>query len=233
MTASAALEIDIISDVVCPWCFVGKRRLDAALERFAASGEPEPIVRWHPFELNPDLPLEGMDRKDYLARKFGGAESADAIYQRVRAAGKTVGIDFAFERIVRQPNTRDAHRLIAWAQRQSAADHSPAHVTQHTAALVERLFAAYFCEGRSLVGVAALADLAAEAGYEQGAVLAHLESDADAAEVIDAERRAHAIGVTGVPFFIFDHRIAVSGAQETDILLQAISRAREQSTATA
>jgi predicted DsbA family dithiol-disulfide isomerase len=221
MSAPAqALQVDVVSDVVCPWCFVGKRRLEAALARLpAGEGEP-PTVRWHPFELNPDLPAAGIDRATYVARKFGGAERADAIYARVRAAGETAGIAFRFDRIARQPNTRDAHRLVAWAQAQGVAA-SP---------LMERLFAAYFIAGRSLGGSAALAEIAAEAGLDAQAARTFLDSGEGTDEVVEAERRAHAIGVTGVPFFIFDRRVAVSGAQPEDVLLEAIARAREPAT---
>lgn len=229
MSPSPTLRIDVVSDVVCPWCFVGKRRLDAALAQLAAAGEPVPAVHWHPFELNPDLPRDGIDRRQYLTAKFGGAQRAAAIYERVRAAGATAGIDFAFDRILRQPNTRDAHRLIAWAEGQGADDASHDAAASGVSTLVERVFRAYFCEGRSLVGVAALADLAGEAGYDRDAALAWLESDRGIAEVSDAEQRAHAIGVTGVPFFILAGRVAVSGAQDTEILLRAISQAREYS----
>jgi len=210
---SSPLVIDVISDVVCPWCFIGKRRLDAALERLDA-----PVaVRWHPFELNPDLPREGIDRRDYLERKWGSVEHANRNYDRVRAAGATAGIEFRFDLIVRQPNTRDAHRLVEWVQAQDI-DATP---------LMERLFRAYFVEGRSLAGVAALADIAAEAGFEQGAVLTYLESDEGSDRIRDAERRAHAIGVEGVPFFIFDRRVAISGAQSTELMLQAMAKAGE------
>jgi predicted DsbA family dithiol-disulfide isomerase len=226
MSESNELVIDVVSDVVCPWCFVGKRRLDQALARLP---DVRAAVRWHPFELNPDLPREGIDRRQYLEAKFGAPERADAIYQRVRSAGATVGIDFAFDRIVRQPNTRVAHRLIDWAQRQRDVDTDSEEIAANVTRLVERLFNAYFCEGRSLVGVAALADLAAEAGFDQGAVLAYLESDAGTQELIEAERRAHAIGVTGVPFLIFNRHFAVSGAQDPEVLLQAIARARASS----
>lgn len=209
----SSLVIDVISDVVCPWCFIGKRRLDAALQTLDA-----PVtVRWHPFELNPDLPREGIDRKLYLERKWGSVERAERNYDRVRAAGATANIEFRFDRIVRQPNTRDAHRLVDWVQDQDI-DATP---------LMEGLFRAYFIEGRSLVGVAALADIAGEAGFEQGAVLAHLESDAGADKIIEGERRAHAIGVEGVPFFIFNRRVAISGAQSTELMLQAIAKAGE------
>lgn len=218
---SPTLMIDVISDVVCPWCFVGKRRLDEALSRLrseAALQGDDPIVRWHPFELNPDLPRDGIDRATYLERKFGPAQSAATIYERVRAAGASTGIVFRFDRIARQPNTRDAHRLIEWVQGRNS-DASP---------LMERLFTAYFCEGRSLVGVAALADLASETGFDHDEVLAYLESEAGTSQVSEAERRAQAIGVTGVPFFIFNRRIAISGAQSTELLLQAIAKAREE-----
>lgn len=218
---SPTLMIDVISDVVCPWCFVGKRRLDVALSRLPGDTgvQPNPpIVRWHAFELNPDLPREGIDRATYLERKFGPGQRADQIYERVCAAGAGAGIDFRFDRIARQPNTRDAHRLIDWVQARDI----------DASALMERLFTAYFCEGRSLVGVAALADLAAEAGFDSGEVLAYLETEAGTAQVVEAERRAQTIGVTGVPFFIFNRRVAVSGAQSTELLLQAIARAREE-----
>ena len=136
--ASAPLFVDVVSDVVCPWCYIGKRKLETALSRLRID-EPglAPTVRWHPFELNPDLPVEGMPRAAYLETKFGGRARAAEIYARVRAVGEEVGIAFDFDRIRRQPNTRDTHRLLAWAQQRGDAG-----------ALVERLFHAYFIEGR-------------------------------------------------------------------------------------
>ena len=149
-----AMTIDVISDVVCPWCFIGRRRLGEALA-LLATREPHvrPVVSWHPFQLNPDLPREGIDRRAYLEAKFGGHARADDIYARVRAAGASVGIEFAFERIDRQPNTLDAHRLISWAQARGDPEE-----------LVERLFRAYFLEGRSIGERGVLATIAGEAG---------------------------------------------------------------------
>jgi len=212
----STLTIDIVSDVVCPWCYVGKRRLEAAL-RELATREPalQPVVRWQPFQLNPDLPREGIDRRAYLEAKFGGAARATEIYGRVRAAGAAVGIAFAFERIVRQPNTLDAHRLIAWAQAQGAAE-----------AMVERLFRAYFLEGRLVGDREVLAALAGEAGLDAAAARALLAVAEDAEAVAAADRRARERGIDGVPFFIFGERVGVAGAQEPATLLEAIGQAR-------
>ena len=164
---AAPLTVDVVSDVVCPWCFIGKRRLEAALVLAARDGAArDPIVRWHPFELNPDLPREGIDRRAYLDAKFGGAQRAAEIYERVRAAGASVGIPFAFERIARQPNTRDAHRLVAWTQGRGNAD-----------ALVERLFTGYFQDGRNPGDRDVLAAIAGEAGGDAAAARAMLDSD--------------------------------------------------------
>jgi len=212
--AGAPLFVDIVSDVVCPWCYVGKRKLEAALDRLGAA--PGTVtVRWHPFELNPDLPPQGIPREAYLAAKFGGAAGADAIYDRVRAVGTQVGIAFAFERIRLQPNTLAAHRLIAWAQARADAD-----------ALVERLFRAYFIDGRSLGEVDELAALAAEAGLPSDEARAMLVSQAYRHEVEDECREARDAGVGGVPFFIFNGRTAVSGAHDPETLLEAIAAAR-------
>lgn len=207
------VTIDIVSDVVCPWCYIGKRRLEAALD---ARERPRPEIRWHPFQLNPDIPAEGVDRRSYLEAKFGGAERAREIYARVEAAGMEVGIAFAFERIERQPNTLEAHRLIAWAQSIDAG---------RADGLVERLFSAYFTEGTNIGEVEKLARLAGEAGYDAAAALAHLRSDADRAEVAVADERSKEMGIGGVPFFIFNRRIAVSGAQPPDILADALAQA--------
>jgi predicted DsbA family dithiol-disulfide isomerase len=207
------ISVDVVSDVVCPWCFIGKRRLEAALERVAADGMAKSVaVRWHPFELNPDLPPEGIDRHAYLDAKFGGSERAARLYERVRAAGESEGIHFAFDRILRQPNTRDAHRLIAWAQRRGDA-----------CALVERLFAAYFLEGRDPGERTELAALAGEAGHDAALVSAMLNSNEGRDEIVASERRAAKIGIGGVPFFIFNDRLAVSGAQEARVLADAIA----------
>jgi predicted DsbA family dithiol-disulfide isomerase len=207
------LVIDVVSDVVCPWCFIGKRHLEAAL-----AGVPEAAgarVLWHPFELNPDLPAEGVDRRAYLEAKFGGPARAAEIYARVREAGARAGIAFDFDAIARQPNTRDAHRLIAWAQAQGDAN-----------ALVERLFRAYFLEGCFIGERATLAALAADAGYDAGAARAWLDSGDGALEIAAAQSRARSLGISGVPFFVFDGKIGLSGAQPPETMREAIARAR-------
>ena len=219
--ATERLTIDIVSDVVCPWCYIGKRRLELALARLADE-EPalQPFVSWHPFQLNPDLPANGIDRRAYLDAKFGGPARAGEVYERVRAAGRTVGIPFAFDRILRQPNTLAAHRLIAWAQARGDGD-----------ALVERLFRAYFLEGVYIGDRETLAGLAGEAGLDGDAARAYLATDEGAAGVAAMDGRVRELGVTGVPFFIFDGRVAVSGAQETEALLEAIREARSAAVA--
>ena len=207
------LRIDVISDVVCPWCYIGKRRLEQALELFRRSVDgPELEVVWHPFQLNPQLPLEGIARSEYLSRKFGSR--ADDIYARVTAVGRSVGIDFAFERIVRQPNTVPAHQLIGFAQSQGRQDE-----------IVESLFRGYFLEGADLTQTDNLIQLARRAGLEDGATRASLDDDAQRQEVLAQDEQARALGVSGVPFFIFDQRLAVSGAQEPQVLLRTLREA--------
>ncbi len=213
-SATPLLSIDIVSDVVCPWCFIGKRRLEAALARREANAQPMP--RWLAFQLNPDIPAGGIDRRSYLEQKFGGPERAKQIYARIKAAGEEVGIAFDFDRIVRQPNTVDAHRLLAWAQ-----DANPVAAD----ALVERLFRAYFIEGVNIGDIDALATLAGDAGFDAVAARAWLVSDAGRAAIAAEEQRARELGVTGVPFFVFNQRLAVSGAQPPEVLLDAMEQA--------
>ncbi|MBS0320902.1 MAG: DsbA family oxidoreductase [Proteobacteria bacterium] len=209
--------IDVISDVVCPWCYVGKRRLEAALAGLAATNpELEPVVSWHPFALNPGLPAGGAPRKAWMDAKFGGAERVRAAHERLEAIGAGVGIPFAFDRITVQPDTLDAHRLIAWAQAQG----------EDAGEIVERLFAAFFVEGRDIGDRAVLAAIAAEAKLDGVAARAYLDSGAGSDAIRDSERRAQALGVGGVPFFIFGEKLAVSGAQEVQTLMDAIDQAR-------
>jgi predicted DsbA family dithiol-disulfide isomerase len=222
-TAEAAscvetLSVDVVSDVVCPWCYIGKRKLEAAVD-VLSQREPDLAiaVRWHPFQLNPDLPAAGVPRAAYLEAKFGGGRRAAEIYARVSAVGAEVGIAFDFERIDRQPNTRDAHRLIAWAQQRGNAD-----------ALVERLFRAYFLEGRFIGDRDELVHLAVESGYAADAVGAALDSDGGLAAMQAEDREAREAGINGVPFFIFNGRTAVSGAHNPETLLDAIAAARKQ-----
>ena len=209
-----AVRIDVISDVVCPWCFIGKRRLERALELMRGRSEQAPDVEivWHPFQLNPDLPVEGIERSEYLARKFGSR--AQDIYGRVSAVGRSVGIDFTFERIIRQPNTVAAHQLIAAAQDEGRQEE-----------MVETLFQAYFLEGVDLTRTDNLLALAERAGLPRDTARSSLEDDARRQAVAAADHQARALGVTGVPFFIFDRRVAVSGAQEPEVLARALSEA--------
>ena len=213
--AGDALRIDVVSDVVCPWCYVGKRQLEAALARWrdAHPDAPVPMVRWHPFQLNPDLPDEGMSRADYLREKFGASDPT-AIYQRVSAAARAVGLQPEFARIARQPNTLRAHALIAAAQGEAQQ------------AVVERLFRAYFVEGADLSAREALAALAREAGLDDAAIRTALD-DGDALDrTRQAEVEARELGIRGVPFFVIDGRIGVNGAQGADALLGAFAQAR-------
>ena len=213
-----AVVVDVVSDVVCPWCYIGKRRLEAAIAQLREANPDLPFeIRWHPFQLNPDLPAEGVDRKAYLEHKFGGAARAKQIYERVSAAGETVGIPFAFDAIKRQPNTLQAHRLVAWAQSRKEGDPD---------ALVEGLFRANFIEGRYVGSVDELVAIAIAAGYDPTDARALLESDELADVVAQADQRAREMGISGVPFFIFDGKTALSGAQEPATIVQAIAQAR-------
>ncbi|HTO49402.1 MAG TPA: DsbA family oxidoreductase [Burkholderiales bacterium] len=208
------LTIDVVSDVVCPWCFIGKRRLEGALARYAQErpDAPSPTVTWRPFQLNPDLPAEGMARADYIARKFG--PRGGAVYDRVSAVGREVGIEFAFDRITRQPNTLAAHSLIELAGAQGRQD-----------ATKEAFFRAYFLDGVDLTARENLVSIATSTGLDRTAVEEWLDS-AEAREAVAAEdARAREIGIEGVPFFIFNGRLGVSGAQPADVLLDAMKQA--------
>jgi predicted DsbA family dithiol-disulfide isomerase len=214
-----AVVIDVVSDVVCPWCYIGKRKLETALEKLASqSRAPETSVRWHPFQLNPDLPPHGIPRTSYLQAKFGGGSRASEIYARVKAVGAEIGIAFDFDRIEIQPNTLAAHRLIAWAQERQDR--------RVTSDLVERLFEAYFVQGRAIGEPAELAKIASEAGLEISAAQAMLASAEGLAAVSAEDREARNVGINGVPFFIFNGTTALSGAHDPETLLEAIGKAR-------
>ncbi len=214
------MNIDIISDVVCPWCYIGKRQIEAALALYAQQ-HPEadrPSLTWRPFQLNPQLPAEGMSRQDYVVQKFGAARAKD-IYARVAAVGAEYGIAFAFDRITRQPNTVAAHSLIALA---GAAKHRADGLQDR---VKEAFLQAYFLDGVDLTRTESLVAIAAAAGLDRpkgGRYLAGPQSR----QVVEREdQRARAIGVEGVPFFIFDGKLAVSGAQGPQALLDAMSQA--------
>jgi predicted DsbA family dithiol-disulfide isomerase len=213
-----SLQIDVVSDVVCPWCFIGKRNLERALERYRElhPDEAAPDVRWHPFQLNPDLPAQGVPRDTYVAQKFGGPQRAREIYARVAGAGSRAGIPFEFERIETQPNTLDPHRLIHRAGQNGLQD-----------AMVESLFKGYFLEGKNLADRETLAGLAERAGMAREEALHYLGSDEDRTLVAGQDETARGGGIQGVPFFIVNRRLGVSGAQPPEVLLDAFEQAKE------
>jgi predicted DsbA family dithiol-disulfide isomerase len=196
------MRIDVVSDVICPWCYIGKRRLAAALRQ---RPELEAEILWHPFQLNPDMPPEGMPRERYIATKFGGGQQASRIYQNVTDVGTAVGIPFHFDRIQVTPNTRDAHRLIRRATQSGDAD-----------PVVEALFNAYFIEGRNIGERVTLAAIAEEAGLDGEDTARFLASRDGAEEVVAEDMSARRIGINAVPCFIFDRKYVVSGAQEAE-----------------
>jgi predicted DsbA family dithiol-disulfide isomerase len=217
---SEPLPIIVYSDVICPWCYVGKRRLEAAL---ASPGMPAPVrFSWRPFELNPDMRADGIERKVYRARKFGAARSAE-LDVAMAETGREVGIDFAFERMQRTPNTRLAHRLIWEAERQGAQD-----------AIVDRLFRAYFEEGLDIGSAGVLSSLAGEAGLATDGVEAALTGADSLEAVTELEQQGYAMGITGVPFFILLARYGISGAQPPQFWRETLPKiAAEASTASA
>jgi predicted DsbA family dithiol-disulfide isomerase len=205
------LPIDVISDVVCPWCYVGKRFLEKAI---ALKPEIPVAVRFRPYLLNPWVPREGMSRDDYLITKFGSVERYNANNQRVADAAAAAGLDYARDKIKRQPNTIDCHRLISWAG-------DPARMKQ-------RLMQLYFSEGGDLTDREVLVKAASDCGMDPAEVRSRLATDEDVARIEAEANSAKEAGVNGVPFFIFGNLLAVSGAQPPDYLAQAIERASNE-----
>jgi predicted DsbA family dithiol-disulfide isomerase len=213
----AELHFAVVSDVICPWCYLGERRLERALEQLDLAGGA--AFTWLPFELNPDMPPEGMERDAYRAAKFG-AQKSDELDRHMTDLGAREGVAFAFDRQRRTPNTRRAHMLIAGAGQAGTGGE-----------MAEALFRAYFEEGRDVGSTEVLLDAARQAGFEDAA--AALEDEALREQVVDLERQAARIGVTGVPFFIVNQTYAVSGAQPTENWIEAIGDIREREAARA
>jgi predicted DsbA family dithiol-disulfide isomerase len=211
---ATTLHIDIASDVVCPWCYIGKRRLEAALKLFAEKHPQEtaPTLRWLPFQLNPSLPREGMNRSDYLLRKFGSAEGG-GIYERVSNEGKKEGLAFNFSAIGRQPNTLKAHALIA------AAYHAGVQP-----AVKEALMQAYFMQGADLTEDATLLRIASQAGLPSATAQAALSDEAAHEAIAGEDAELRRVGITGVPFFIISRKFGISGAQPPEALLAAMEQ---------
>ncbi|MEO0543855.1 MAG: DsbA family oxidoreductase [Pseudomonadota bacterium] len=217
MDEKTTLPVDVISDVMCPWCLIGKRRLQAAADIVA--GEIELEIHWRPFQLDATLPDEGLDRQTYLENKFGGPDRAKEIYGHIKQTGAEEGIDFAFDKIAVSPNTLNAHRLIRFA---GEVDSN----TQN--AVVEELFDSFFIQGGHIGDLDILADIGANAGMDRSALLARLASEEARDETSAEVTRASQMGVTGVPCFIFDRKIAVMGAHPADHLVEAMREAVRQ-----
>lgn len=202
------LAVDVISDVICPWCFIGKRRLERAI---AAHGRPVK-VRWLPFQLNPSMPKEGISRQEYRTKKFGSWERSQELDARVIAVGKDEGIDFAFDRIERTPNTLDAHRLIWLADKENIQD-----------AVVEALFRAYFAYGWDIGNRTTLLDVV-ETGLDRSKAEALLNGGEGMDAIKEAEELSQRHPVDGVPFFIVNGQITLSGAQQPEAFLEAFKK---------
>lgn len=208
-------RIDVISDAICPWCYIGKRQLERALDIL----EKEKLhfdVFWNPFQLNPDMPAEGVERKAYREAKFGGPERARQIDERVTGAAANVGLDFHLDRLTRTPNTVNAHRLIRMAGVNGVQD-----------AVVEALFDAYFCNGADLGDVNKLAEIGHAGGLDYEGVKAMLASDANEKDVLSCDQMARNAGIQGVPSFALQGHVLFSGAVPAEEMAQAFRRAWE------
>lgn len=210
MSELNAITVDVVSDVVCPWCFIGQKRLDRAI---AAVGDVDVHVRWRPFQLDPTIPPEGKDRREYMLAKFGSDERIREIHARIEPLGEIEGISFAFDAIKVAPNTLDAHRLIRWAGAAGEAIQNR---------LVRRLFQLNFEEGADIGDHALLVEAAREAGMDASVVATLLPTEADVEPVRTEIATASRMGISGVPCFLIEDKYAVMGAQDADTLADAI-----------
>ena len=207
------VKLDILSDPICPWCYIGKARLDRALE---ARPDHPFTIEWHPFQLNPDMPREGMDRIAYLSAKFG-ADRVEALDAQIREAARDAGLEIDYARLERTPNTLDAHRLIHWAGLEG-----------RQTPVVSALFRANFTEGRDIGDPETLAGIAEAQGLDRAMILRLLASDADEADIRARDAHARDRGVTGVPTFVIANQHVVVGAQPTELWTRVIDDIAEQ-----
>ena len=210
----ARLTVEVVHDLVCPWCYLGTRRLVRTIRR-----RPDLLVDlvWRPFLLNPDMPRLGMSRSDYVVRKFGGEDRARRLYTSITEIGRVEGVQFRFDRVRRTPSSVDAHRLVRWAARFGRAD-----------GVVEALFAAHFADGRDLGDPAVLAAVAGSCGLDPAAARAMLGTDAELDGVHADNLRAHRLGINGVPCFVVAGRHAIAGAQEPEVIERLLDVAAVQ-----
>ena len=208
------MKIDIISDTVCPWCFIGKRRLERALRE---RPEIEADVRWHPFQLNPEMPLDGIDRQTYLNLKFGGSKNAQEVYSNIINAGAREDLDFNFTAISRTPNSLLSHRLIYFCRNNS-----------YQSIIIENLFRSYFFHGLDIGKQSNLVKISEESGLNAIEVERYLRSDNDSQLIRTQDKRSRELGISGVPCFIINDEFVVSGAQEPEVFLQVFDAANEK-----
>ena len=207
------MEIEIFSDLICPWCFIGKRRLDRAL----AAGGDDIRLTWRPFQLYPDLPMEGVDRAAFYKARFGPDADAKKIGERIGVEANEAGITLDYSRIATVPNTLTGHRLVSFFEGDER---------QHS--LMDDLFRAYFCDGKDLGDVDVLADIAVGQGEDREAIVKRLTSDEGARSIRAQVQGAYGSGLTGVPYFVLGGKFGVPGAQSSETMVQLIARAREK-----
>lgn len=214
------IRLDIFSDPVCPWCLIGKANLDRAL---AAHPNHPFVIEWHPFQLNPDMPADGVDKRSYLAARFGGEAKLDEIHNRLRAMAQKAGVAMDPDKAERLPNTLNAHRMIHWAGLEGKQS-----------AMVSALFRAYWRDGRDIGDVEELCDIAEEVGLDPVAMARLLATDADASDLLARDQDARKKGVTAVPTFLIAQQYVISGAQPPEVWAQVIeelvAKAAEEST---
>jgi len=213
--ADQIVEVDVVSDVMCPWCYIGKRRLEKALAMIEPGIEVE--INWRPYQLDPTIPAEGRDRQKYLSQKFGAPEQIAAVYDPIRDAGDVEDIPFNFDGITLSPNTLDAHRLIRWAMESGLQDD-----------MSERLFKAYFIEGQDLSDKTVLLDIAVEVGLERDVIERLLAGDTDRKAVQDEIAQYQQMGVRSVPTIIVGKKYAVVGAQQPETIAEVIGGVFEE-----
>ncbi|MCW5733129.1 MAG: DsbA family oxidoreductase [Enhydrobacter sp.] len=214
------MYVDIVSDTICPWCYIGKRRFERALD---LSGRNDIAISWRPFQLNPDMPSEGMTRDDYVRAKFGGGDRPRQIYQAIAESGREAGIEFQFSKIRRTPNTVLSHRLVHWSAKQERQDE-----------MVQELFKGYFEDGLDVGDLEILVECARRAGLDSELARTFLLSEEGRQEVVASDVYARRLGINGVPCFIVNRKYAVSGAQPPSAFVEVFNLAeRDAATSTA